>query len=242
MELILPDCLLRREGRKLGVHAMKPGYLRTSSAPARTPLHLTICGLLAVLAAPVMAAEVVVTDGLVPTQAKYFDKAWQRPDVNLKGYTAVLIRPASVTFSKYWRPRDYGPYGLRPRDVERVRSMYSKAADQAFARVLSKGGYILATAPGENVLEIQAEVVDLYVNAPNDSSDVLIRTYVRSAGDMRLLITLRDSTSQAVLFHGSDFRRGDETGRLEWASSVYNRSEAERALTGWARQLKRLLD
>jgi hypothetical protein len=220
---------------------MKTEHFRFFAA-IRAPLRLAICGLLAAMAAPVMAAEVAVTDGLVPTKAKYFDKAWQKPGVNLKGYTAVLIRPASVSFSKFWRPRDYGPYGLKPRDVERVRAMYAKAADDVFARVLSKGGYTLATAPGENVLEIQTEVVDLYVNAPNDSLDVLVRTFVRNAGDMRLLITLRDSTTQAVLFHSSDFKRGDETGPLQWASSVYNRSEAERAFTSWARQLERLLD
>jgi hypothetical protein len=220
---------------------MKPWYFRIT-ASARAPLRLAICGLLAALSAPVMAAEAAVTDGLVPTKASNFDKALLKPDADLKSYTAVLIRPATVAFSKHWRPRDYGPYGLKPSDVERVRSMYSKAADEAFARVLSEGGHTLANSPGEGVLEIQVEVVDLYVNSPNDSSDVLVRTYVRSAADMRLLITLRDSASQAVLFHGSDFRRGDETGRLEWASSVYNRSEAERAFTVWARQLQRLLD
>jgi hypothetical protein len=126
--------------------------------------------------------------------------------------------------------------------VERIRSTYAKAADQAFARVLSKGGRSLVNTPGENVLEVQLEVLDLYVNGPEVTSDTLVRTYVRSAGDMRLLVTLRDSASGAVLFRGSDFRRGYESGRLEWASSVYNRMEAEHAFTGWARQVRTLLD
>ena len=39
-----------------------------------------------------------------------------------------------------------------------------------------------------------------------------------------------------------DKRRGTETGRLEWANSLYNRTEAERALRTWAVQLRNSLD
>jgi hypothetical protein len=209
---------------------------------ARTLLRRAVCGLLvATLTAPVMAAEVALSDGLVPTKAGHFDKAWEKPGADLGGYTAVFVRPATVEFSKHWRPRDYGSFGLKPDEVERIRSTYATAADEAFARVLSKDGYRVVTAPGKDVLEVQVEVLDLHVNGPEVSSDVLSRTYVRSFGNMRLLLTLRDSVTGAVLFRGSDFSRGDETGRLEWANNVYNRVEAERAFTSWARQLKGLL-
>jgi hypothetical protein len=220
---------------------MNPRHFHNTASARLTP-RVAICALLmAALIAPVMAVDVALSDDLVPTKARYFDKAWQKPGSDFGGYTALFIRPAKVEFSKNWRPRDYGSFGLKPDEVERIRSTYAKAADQAFARVLSKGGRNVVAAPGEKVLEVQAEVLDLYVNGPEVTSDALVRTYVRSAGDMRLLLTLRDSTTGAVLFRGSDFKRGDETGRLEWASSIYNRVEAERAFTGWAKQVNALL-
>jgi hypothetical protein len=221
---------------------MKPWHFRVSTSVC-THLRRACCGLLAAAAlmAPALATE-LPADGLVPTKAKNFDKAWQKPGADLQRYSAVLIRPATVAFSKHWRPRDYGSFGLKPDDVERIRSTYATAADQAFARELSKDGHQVVTAPGEHVLEVQVEVLELHVNGPEASSDVLTRTYVRNAGNMRLVLTLRDSATGTVLFRGSDFRRGDETGRLEWASSVYNRVEAERAFIGWARQLKGFLD
>lgn len=215
---------------------------RTQATPsASAPMGVALCALFLALVAPVPAAEDPPGDGLVPVKAKSFDQAWKRPDVMLKSYTGVLLRPATITFSKAWRARDFGAYGLKTRDVERIRSFYAGLADESFARVLSQGGYRIANAPGENVLEIQLEIVDLYVNAPDFDSDVFARTYVRNFGDMRLQMTLRDSMSGTTLFRSSDLKRGDETGRLEWANSVYNRSEAQRAFTDWARQLQRVL-
>lgn len=206
------------------------------------PLSLRIvCALAAALAGSVIAADRAITDGLAPANVRGLDKAWQKPGANLGEYTGLLIKPVTVSFSKNWRPREYGPFGLRSQDVERIRARHAEIADAMLARGLSKGRRSIATAPGAKVLEVQTQIVDLYVNAPDDE-DVFTRSYVRNAGEMRLLVTLRDSVTGEVLFHGSDFKRGDETGRLQWANSVYNRVEIERTLGEWARQLRVLLD
>lgn len=196
---------------------------------------------LAAMPACVMAAD-LATDGLVPVKLRNIDKAYQLPGANLAPYTSVLIKPSTVTFNKNWNARSYGSFGLKKEEVEHIRAEMAAIAEATFARVLSEGGYAIATAPGDNVLEVQADIVDLYVNAPDVRSDAMNRTYVRSAGDMGLQVTLRDSRSGATLLRTSDFKRGFETGRLEWANSVYNRMEAERSLSGWARQLKQSLD
>jgi predicted secreted protein len=196
------------------------------------------------LALPLMAADRSSTteDGLVPIQVKNVDKAWKRPDASLKGYTSVLIRPVSVAFNKSWNPRDYGVFGLKSDEVERLRTDLSKIASDTFSRVLAKGGYSVATAPGENILEVQADIVDLVINGVEPRSASNVHVYVTSAGEMRLLLTLRDSITGTTLYRASDFKRGEEYDRLEWANSVFNRAEAERALEGWARQLKSSLD
>jgi hypothetical protein len=196
------------------------------------------------LALPLVAADPPPTteDGLVPIQVKNVDKAWKRPDASLKGYTGVLIKPVSVAFSKSWNPRDYGAFGLKSDEVEHLRTELSKIASSTFTRVLAKGGYSIATAPGENVLEVQADIVDLVINGIEPRSSSIVHVYVTSAGEMRLLLKLTDSVTGTTLYRASDFKRGQEYDRLEWANSVFNRVEAERALEGWARQLKAALD
>jgi Protein of unknown function (DUF3313) len=190
------------------------------------------------------AADAALTDdGLAPIQAKNLDKAWKRPGANLAGYQGILIRPVSVAFAEHWDSRKYGRFGLRSEEVEKIRSSLAKWAGDIFAREMQRGGYTVATAAGENVLDVEVQIVDLYVNAPDTgaSSDVR-RYYVLSAGEMRILVTLRDSITGTALFRASDLTRGQETGQLEYANEVWNRVEAERTLAGWAQQVKRALD
>jgi Protein of unknown function (DUF3313) len=210
----------------------------------KTPLASALAVIPLLLALPVIAADrgSATEDGLVPVQVKNVDKAWKRPGASLKGYTSVVIRPVSVAFNKSWNPRDYGVFGLKSDEVERLRNDLSKIASDTFARVLAKGGYSVATAAGENVLEVQADIVDLVINGVEPRSASNVHVYVTSAGEMRLLLTLRDAVTGTTLYRASDFKRGEEYDRLEWANSVFNRAEAERALEGWARQLKSSLD
>ena len=204
----------------------------------------TLVAMALLLALPLCAADkaTATEDGLVPIEVKNIDKAWKRADASLKGYTGVLIRPVSVAFSKRWNPRDYGVFGLKSDEVERLRSELSKIASQTFSRVLAKGGYTVATAAGENVLEVQADIVDLVIHGVEPRNANNVHVYVTSAGEMRLLLTLRDSVTGTPLYRTSDFKRGPEYDQLEWANSVFNRVEAERALEGWARQLMSALD
>lgn len=204
-----------------------------------TALALALCALAPAVAG---AGEAITEDGLVPIKVKHIDKAWKRPDASLAGYDRILLRPVSVAFAKHWNPRDYGRFGLKSDEVERIRTGLSKLAGDTFTRVLTRGGYQVVTTPGENVLEVEAQIVDLYVNGPEIHTGTNVRTYVLSAGEMRLLVTLRDAVTGTALYRASDFRRGAETGRLEWATDVFNASEAELALAGWARRLKDALD
>lgn len=204
-----------------------------------------LAALLALLVpAPAVTADAPATDdGLVPIQVKNVDKVYKRPGASLKGYSRILIRPVSVAFSKSWNPHDYGgTFGLKSGEVEKIRTSLAKLTGDTFARVLSRGGYAVATAPGENVLDVEAEIVDLYVNAPDTNSRPDVKSYVLNAGEMRILVTLRDSVTGTTLYRASDFKRGFDYGHLEWANSVWNAVEAERVLTIWAGQLKDALD
>ena len=192
---------------------------------------------------PAAAPDAALTDdGLMPIKVKNIDKAYKLPGASLAGYRSLLFRPVDVAFSKTWNPRVYGTFGLRSTDVEEIRSSLGELADQTFRKTLTTGGYAVVTAPGENVLEVEAHIVDLFINGPDVPTAGGSRIYVLSAGEMRLAVTLRDSITGTVLYRVVDRKIGPETGRLEWASSVWNNAEARRALQGWAVQLKTALD
>ncbi|MGC4027360.1 MAG: DUF3313 family protein [Steroidobacteraceae bacterium] len=214
--------------------------------PTRKPAHrLAIAAAaLALFASIGLAAAAELTDdGLEPIHVRDIDKAYKRPGASLAGYDRVLLKPATVEFSKSWDPRDYGgPGGLKPQEVDKLRNDLAKLADDTFRRVLEKGGYGVVAKPDAGVLEVEPHIVDLYINAPDVVTADIRHNYVLSMGEMRLNATLRDAVTGTVLYRTSDRKRDPETGRLEWANNVWNQAEAARMLAGWATQLKRALD
>ena len=184
----------------------------------------------------------VTEDGLQLTKSKGIGLLYVRPGASLVGYTKVMLDPVEVAFSKNWNPRDYGTFGLKASEVDKIRHELGAAAHDTFVKVLGEGGYPEAPAVDADVLRITAAIVNLYINAPDKMEAGRSRTYVANAGQMTLAIELRDATTGTVLARAFDAKAGSETGRLQWSSGVFNRAEAERILTGWADRLKRALD
>jgi hypothetical protein len=207
---------------------------------ARTILSLALA--MALLGVAIAAPPPTTHDGLVLTSAKGVDVLYRRPDATLAGYTKVMLSPTTVAFSKSWNPRNYGTFGLSVDDVNKMRTGLASLADSVFAKVLTDGGYPVVTTPDAGVLQVVPAIVDLYVNAPDADQPGRTRTYVLSAGSMRLTFELRDAVTGLVLFRGSDLKRDPEMRPLQWASGAYNRAKAETALRGWATQLKEALD
>jgi len=178
----------------------------------------------------------------VKVDVKNVDVVYRRPGVNWAGYTRVLIAPVNVSFSRSWDRRDYGTFGLSAADVDRMRRELATLAQDSFAKVLGEGGYDVVQAAGEGVLLVEPDIVNLYVNAPDPMEAGRSRTYVLNAGEMTLALELRDAVTGTLLARARDRRRGTEYSWLTIADRVVNRAEAERALLGWAKQLRRSLD
>jgi len=192
---------------------------------------------------PALAAGSAATDeGLEKVDVKHVDVVYRRPGVNWGGYTRVLLGPVTVSFSRSWDPRDYGASGLEAADVERMRRELATLVHETFAKVLGEGGYEVVQAAGEGVLLVEPDIVDLYVNAPDPMEPGRSRTYVLNAGEMTLALGLRDSVTGTLLARARDRKRGTEYPWLTIADRVLNRAEAERALAGWAKQLRQNLD
>lgn len=181
-------------------------------------------------------------DELVPVSVKGIDSVRRRPDVNWAAYDAVLVAPVSVSFSKLWDPRDYGRFGLRPRDVEKIRGKVAALAQATFVKVLAEGGYRVVERADAGVLQVEPNIIDLYVNAPDVPDENRQQSYVLEAGEMTLALELRDAVTGTLLAEARDRQRGIDRGRFTVANSVTNRAEAERVLRGWAMRLRDSLD
>ena len=146
---------------------------------ATAPRHLIVTSFgtqhrFALLAAVILGLPCTASDAraagpdeLVPVNVKGIDSMRRRADVNWATYDAVLVAPVTVSFSKLWDPRDYGRFGLRPRDVERIRSKVATLAQATFVKVLAEGGYRIVDRADAGVLQVEPNIIDLYVNAPD---------------------------------------------------------------------------
>jgi hypothetical protein len=181
-------------------------------------------------------------DGLEPIKLKQIDKAYRRPGAKLGSYQTIILKPVEVAFSKGWNPRDYGDNGLRTKDVEKLRGDLAELAAATFTKTLNAGGYATASSAESGVLEVEVRIVDLFLNAPDVGHVANVRSYALSAGEMQLVVTLRDAVSGTTLFRSVDRKRDPDSYRLEWANRVWNHVQLKRMLEGWASQLKDALD
>src|SRR5262249_15195206 len=106
-------------------------------------------------------------DGLEQRPSKNVALLYVRPGATLEGYKHVRLERLQVSFDKNWDPNS-GRRGTSQFSASDYEKMKSTLADE-FANVckdeLAKGGYDLVTEPGDDVLDVQPFVMDLYVVA-----------------------------------------------------------------------------
>jgi hypothetical protein len=189
--------------------------------------------------------DLSVHEGLVRIDAKAVDAAYRRPDAKMSVYSKVLLRPIEVQFAKNWDPSSGGSalYRMNEPDREKIKSELAQVFADVFRQELEKGGYPLVTEPGEDVLEIQAAIVNLYITAPDVSMQTSGRTrvYTSDAGSMSLIIQLHDSITGQLLARAYD-RRDGGPDVWQWTTSVTNTAEAKRIIGAWATALRKAFD
>jgi hypothetical protein len=188
------------------------------------------------------AASAADEDGLVKVAVKGVDRVLQRPGTDWASYTQVLVAPVEVSFSRSWNPRDYGVFGLKSSDVDRIRRELSQMTYDIFTKVLAEGGYThRAGARRGRAAGAPQHRQPLHQRARHHGRRAQPHLRV-DAGEMTMSLELRDSITGTLLAEARDRKRGTDGGRVTLANRVMNRVEAERALRGWAMQLRSNLD
>jgi Protein of unknown function (DUF3313) len=185
-------------------------------------------------------------DGLVRVQTNAVDAVYKRPEATLKGYSKLLLRPVEVQFAKNWDPGKSGSvlYEMNEPDREKIRTELAQVFRDEVKKDLEKAGYPMVDATGPDVLEIQAAIVNLYINAPDVSMQTAGRTrvYTTDAGEMTLILQLHDSVTGQLLARAYDRRAGTGSGTWNWSNTVTNTAEARRIISIWATELRKALD
>lgn len=188
--------------------------------------------------------EAMSVDGLQKVKVKGLDLAYARPGASLAGYSKFKLDPVEVAFHKDWDPKKTGSNSkLSTQERENIRSGVAKIVDEEFVKELqAKGGYPVVKEAGPDVLRIRANVVNLYVNAPDTMTAGRSRTYTVSAGEMTLFAELYDSETGEVLARIVDRSEARNSGMMSLSNSVVNASEARSVAANWARILRNGLD
>lgn len=183
-------------------------------------------------------------DGLELRPSKNVDLLYLRPGASLAGYKRVRLEPLQVAFDKNWDPNrgSLGVNRLTAQDFEKIK----KALAEEFAKVceseLAKGGYVLVKEPGDEVLDVQPFIIDLYIAAPEKQTAGRTRTYTSDAGRMTLVAELRDSDTNQILARVVDKRNASSSGMYQITTSVSNMGAARQIIARWASALRKALD
>ena len=183
--------------------------------------------LAAILAVATLAVPVVTVakekppaewDGLERrTNNKKLDNLYVRPNVTFKAYKRVSLGPVEVKFDKDWDPNS-GTRGVSNRlskeDIEKIRTGLSALFREEFSKRLGNAGYPVVEESGDDVLHVEAALVNLYVNAPETMSSSVTRSYTMDAGRVTLVMELADSVTRQALARVVDTQQGMDTGRM----------------------------
>jgi hypothetical protein len=187
--------------------------------------------------------EATSADGLEKVNVKNVDVAYARPGMTLAPYTKVRVDPVQVTFSKNFAPEKAGSrMKLTTAQLEKIRSEVAAIVHEEFTKELARGSYVTTDKAGPDVLQVHADIANLYVNAPDTMEAGRNNSYTMSAGEMTLVMTLADSETGAVLARVYDRRKARETGQITWTTGITNRAEAADAARFWAGILRARLD
>lgn len=180
----------------------------------------------------------VTEEGLHRVDPLIMEGAWVRPDVDFSRYTRILLMPTAVHFRDVPQRR-YDPrtsigtteFPLSNERKEWLRREWRRAVEAVFAE---QSSYELYEGAGEDVLVVQAFLVDVVSRIPPDVAGSAY-TMVRDPWIVHVVLELRDGATAELLARSVDQRRAEgllEVGEVwhqtrdvveRWAESAYAR-------------------
>jgi hypothetical protein len=182
-------------------------------------------------------------DGLERRKIKGLDNVYVRPGVQFAPYKSVMLDPTAVEFSKNWQKSF--DFSDRPSadDMQRIKTKLAELMHERFMAELVDHGYTVVETSADDTLQVRTAIIDLFVNAPDNRSPGITRSYTTSAGRMTLVLEARDGPTGQLLARAVDKQEDDHMGgSLMWTNGATNTTDAKRIIDIWARKLRESLD
>jgi hypothetical protein len=183
-------------------------------------------------------------DGLELVEKTKLRAVYMKPGASLDQYKRIALLDCYVAFKKNWQ-RDFNQdaVGLDNRiDDREAKKILDKVAAEfkkEFTKELeTKGGYDIVTQTGKDVLIIRPAIINLVVNAPDQMTAGMTRTYTADPGQLTLYMELYDSVSNSIIARVIDPEGARNSGFAEMSNSVTNTADLDRILRMWADTLR----
>jgi hypothetical protein len=183
----------------------------------------------------------VTHDGLYRVQKSVADAAWVKPDLDLTGYTKLMVANAGIAYRKLDPVSDFQARSESEFPVlEENKARFEQILKEEFTEELEKvERYEIVTEAGPDVLLLVGGVIDVVSSVPPNLDSASFGrggVYLQSVGSAVLVVELRDSTSGEVLARAADGRAAESPFAFE-ANSVTVWSEVRRLAQYWANLL-----
>lgn len=154
-------------------------------------------------------ARAATADGLYRVEYWGFGAAFVKPGADLQRYDKIVLKEVEVSYKRPpHRARqtddvlERGNYELSPEAMSQIKKYFH----DVFAKELGKSKvYKLTDQPGPDVLRVSGYIVDLDVTAvPFRDQEPGEIDYGRSAGELTMILDVRDSKSGEPLVRTAD--------------------------------------
>ncbi len=197
----------------------------------------SLCVALAVAQAPM--AQEVTEDGLVRVPSDRNVGVYRAPAIPFTQFNSVVIAPIPVVFRKTWL-REH--YDIKEDRLSRMQAELARAFREELEAEFHEAGYKLVDRPGPGTLRLEPYVLNVNIVAPDASTEQRGHTYTRTGNSMKLVVEIRDSSSDVIIGRIINFLQPKEYGYSQFASKVSNFGEARTAFSNVARYTREALN
>ncbi len=150
----------------------------------------------------IFGLAVILFSSVVLAGTDPLDPTWVRPDTDFSKYTKFLVKPLNLSDVKILRPSwaqdDPVEWTLETISLDAIQDLFYKAMKEVLE---ANDGYPLVDEPGEDVLEIEVELLSImpYIRPGSGGEDDGHEIVTLGSGEVTGTAELRDSTSRALL-------------------------------------------
>jgi hypothetical protein len=169
--------------------------------------------------------------------------SYVKPNTDLSKYTRVMVRPLNMTnievLKPAWEHGNNEDWSFEPEDRAAIQEWFLDAMQKQLEK---KGGYDMVSAPADNVLRIEVELLSItpYVKPGTQASDGEHVISTLGSGDVVVSAEFRDSTTRELLILVEGERSiGSDYKELSRENHVAN---VKGLFTKWGKRIRQALD